>query len=101
MYGKILSKRSNQSELGRHGRFHTYFNKEIRTDLEKSETGLRNSTQDGSIKAHRHSRSHTNFDTETETTMKMDSTLESKLKGGSRYHTNFEIKTIKKNKRTF
>ena len=77
------------------------YGKNLKTDLEKSETGLRNSTQDGSIKAHRHSRSHTNFDTEKETTMKMDSTLESKLKRGSRYHTNFEIKTIKKNKRTF
>ena len=76
------------------------YGKNLKTDLEKSETGLRNSTQDGSIKAHRHSRSHTNFDTE-KTTMKMDSKLESKLKRGSRYHTNVELKTMKQKTRTF
>ena len=71
------------------------------TDLGKSKTGFRNSTQNGSIKAQRHSRSHTNFDTEKKTTMKIDSKLEPKLKRGSRYHTNFELKTIKQNPRTF
>ena len=67
----------------------------------KSKTGFRNSTQNGSIKSQRHSPSHTNFDTEKKTTMKMDSKLEPKLKRDRRYHTNFELKTIKQNPRTF
>ena len=33
--------------------------------------------------------------------MKMDSKLESKLKRGSRYHTNVELKTMKQKTRTF
>ena len=89
---------SSQSALRRDGRFHTYFKKEITTDIEKSKTGFRNSTQNGPIKAQRHSRSHTNFVTEKKTTMKMDSKLEPKLKRGSRYHTNVGlIKKTKKN----
>ena len=72
MYGKILSKRSNQSELGRHGRFHTYFKKELKTDLKKCKTGLRNSTQNGSIKAQRHGRSKNNFDTKNKNKRNVD-----------------------------
>ena len=69
--------------------------------VEKSKTGLRNSTQNGSIKAQRHSRSHANFDTEKQNPWKTDSKIESNINRGSRYHTNFEQKTMKQKRRTF
>ena len=64
-------------------------------NLKESKTGLRNSTQHGSIKAQRHNRSHTNFETKKQKIETRTLKLELKLKRDSRYHTNFKPKLLK------
>ena len=69
-------------------------------NLKESKTGLRNSTQHGSIKAQRHNRSHTNFETKKQTIETWPLKFESKLNGDSCYLTNFKVEK-NRNKRHF